>query len=195
MYWENTATLLLADLHLSKETHFRKNGIAVPDGITKNNLERLTALCNFFSPKNIIAIGDLFHSSENASLALFKQWKQTYPQIQFQLISGNHDILEARVYQNLDIDVIGASFTQNQICLTHHPEEDTNGHYVICGHVHPAIRLTGMAKQSLRLPCFWFGERLGVLPAFGGFTGMKTIHAAQTDAVFAIAENKIVRIQ
>ena len=30
MIWENTNTLLVADIHLGKITHFRKAGIAVP---------------------------------------------------------------------------------------------------------------------------------------------------------------------
>lgn len=195
MYWENTKTLLLADMHLSKETHFRKHGIAVPDGITKHNFQRLTTLVEIFSPEKIIVIGDLFHSTENASLALFKQWKATFSKIPFQLISGNHDILETSLYDALEIELLGETFLQNGISLTHHPPKLHDDSYIICGHIHPAIRLSGKAKQSLRLPCFWFGNAYAVMPAFGGFTGMKTIQAEKSDIVFAVAENEIIQVQ
>lgn len=195
MYWENTNALLLADMHLSKETHFRKHGIAVPDGITRSDFARLTKLVAQYNPSRIIVIGDLFHSEENASLALFGHWKRDWPQIAFQLVSGNHDIMEVQSYAALQIELLGDTYVQNKIVLTHHPETVPTGNYGICGHLHPAVHLSGKAKQSLRLPCYWFGKHYAVLPAFGGFTGMKTIRAASTDAVFAIAGDQVIRVK
>jgi uncharacterized protein len=53
------------------------------------------------------------------------------------------------------------------------------------------VRIHGKARQSLRLPCFWWGDAtqnpIGVLPAFGEFTGGHPIKARPTDAVWAIA--------
>ena len=48
---------------------------------------------------------------------------------------------------------------------------------MLAGHWHPCASLGGRAHDRLRLPCFWLGaERtVGVLPAFGGFTGMHPI--------------------
>lgn len=195
MFWKNTKSLLIADMHLSKETHFRKHGIAVPDGITQHNFFRLSALVNQFQPERIIVLGDLFHSGANASVALFAEWKKQFQYLPFQLISGNHDIMDLSVYDVLQIEMIGQEYCINNFILTHHPSETTDDMYRISGHVHPAVRLIGKARQSLRLPCFWFGTHAAILPAFGGFTGMKTIAPLKDDTVFAVAEHEIIRVQ
>ncbi|MFN3940507.1 MAG: ligase-associated DNA damage response endonuclease PdeM [Chitinophagales bacterium] len=195
VFWKNKNILLLADVHLSKETHFRKNGIAVPDGITQHNLLRLSKLINNYHPQKIIVLGDLFHSGANTGMQLFSDWIGQYRNIPFLLVSGNHDILPAEEYKKLHIDLVGEAFADADILLVHQPLAETCNEYILCGHIHPAVRITGKAKQSVRIPCFWFGRHAGVLPAFGGFTGMHVIQAKKTDTVFGIAENNVVRIQ
>ena len=39
------------------------------------------------------------------------------------------------------------------------------------GHLHPACRIHGRGRDSLRLPCFVSDGRQVILPAFGEFTG------------------------
>ena len=58
--------------------------------------------------------------------------------------------------------------------LVHEPKP-VRGGYALAGHIHPAVRLSGGAGESLRLPCFWFGPRVGVLPSFGAFTGSAVV--------------------
>jgi hypothetical protein len=41
IFWQETQTLLIGDLHLGKITHFRKEGIAVPPNAIDNNFKRL----------------------------------------------------------------------------------------------------------------------------------------------------------
>lgn len=195
IYWENKNALLIADLHLSKETHYRKNGIAVPDGITNDNLHRLGILLRKFNPEKIIVLGDLFHSDINLGIQLFAGWKQLFNGIPFLLISGNHDIMPAEEYKKLQIELSGETLVDDEILLAHQPIEHAGNNYLLCGHIHPAVRLKGKAKQSVRIPCFWFGKNTGVLPAFGGFTGMHNIVARKEDAVFGIADNTVMRIQ
>ena len=62
--------------------------------------------------------------------------------------------------------------------------------YVLAGHWHPCIRV-GRGFDRLRLPCFWFGAQVGVLPAFGSFTGMHPIAHQPGDQVFAIAGDAV----
>jgi hypothetical protein len=66
------------------------------------------------------------------------------------------------------------------------------GAYVLAGHWHPCVRVEGRALDRLRLPCFWFGEAVGVLPAFGEFTGMHPIRRTEGDRVYAVAEGQVV---
>jgi hypothetical protein len=52
-----------------------------------------------------------------------------------------------------------------------------------------------MGKQSLRLPCFFFEERGGILPAFGDFTGLFTLKAKAQNKVYLIVEGKVIDAQ
>jgi metallophosphoesterase superfamily enzyme len=63
--------------------------------------------------------------------------------------------------------------------------------YVLAGHVHPCVRVGGHGFDSLRLPCFHFGARVGVLPAFGEFTGSHVLPREEGDRVFAITEQRV----
>jgi metallophosphoesterase superfamily enzyme len=65
------------------------------------------------------------------------------------------------------------------------------GAYVLAGHVHPAAVLGGRAQQRLRLPCFHFGPQVGVLPAFGAFTGMHVLPRGPGDRVFVVADDTV----
>jgi metallophosphoesterase superfamily enzyme len=65
--------------------------------------------------------------------------------------------------------------------------------YGLVGHIHPQIVLSE-GKKKLRLPCFWFGERYAVLPAFGEFTGCATVVPASGDRAFVIADGRVIEI-
>jgi len=54
--------------------------------------------------------------------------------------------------------------------------------------------MTGQGRQSLRLPCFFMGSKIGILPAFGVFTGLHVLHPEPEDRVFLIAEKNIVEV-
>lgn len=62
IFWEEEKALIVSDLHFGKTGHFRKSGIAVPQNIFKEDLQRLMDGISFFKPGQIIAVGDLFHS-------------------------------------------------------------------------------------------------------------------------------------
>ena len=76
LFWEEKSILLISDVHLGKISHFRKYGSAVPQKAIEENFNRLTEVVNFFSPKKIYFMGDLFHSSLNMEWDLFENWLQ-----------------------------------------------------------------------------------------------------------------------
>ncbi|MBK7884096.1 MAG: hypothetical protein IPJ81_10085 [Chitinophagaceae bacterium] len=75
IFWEEKKSLILSDLHLGKTGHFRKNGIAVPQNIYKDDMHRLVDAIQFFKPGNLIIVGDMFHSRENNEMGLFLKWR------------------------------------------------------------------------------------------------------------------------
>ncbi|MBL7703084.1 MAG: ligase-associated DNA damage response endonuclease PdeM [Ferruginibacter sp.] len=196
IFWEEERTLILSDLHFGKTGHFRKHGIAVPQTIFKEDIQRLTAQVQYFKAKQLIIVGDLFHSHANKEMDLFIRWRNDFAKLGIQLVIGNHDILPAGWYEEAGIDCIKNQLQAGPFIFTHDKAEcsSVKDCYIFSGHIHPSVFLHGNAKQSLKFPCFYFTRTYGVLPAFGRFTGSHAISPAKGDQVFVLAQNKVVQL-
>lgn len=188
--------LLLADLHFGKINHFRKSGIPVPPKANEKNAEVLIDLLNKTKPERTIFLGDLFHSHYNEEWEVLGQVLKHFSACAFELVRGNHDIMSALQYERNKIKVFEGELELGQFTLTHEPKENIPGPaYNLAGHLHPGVWLFGKARQALSLPCFYFGEHQGILPAFGSFTGVARIQPHKGDRVFVVAEGKILPVQ
>ncbi len=194
VFWEEQKTLVVSDLHFGKTGHFRKSGIAVPQTVYKEDLQRLVSLLHYFNPAKMIVVGDFFHSHANVELDWFKKWRKDFPALQIVLVKGNHDILQEEWYRDAGIETIEKELQLGPFLFTHDKCEDRPGLYIFCGHIHPGIYLQGLGRQSLRLPCFYFAQHHCVLPAFSRFTGTALVTPAAGENVFAIVENKLLPI-
>ncbi len=198
VYWENEKALIVADLHFGKTGHFRKSGIAIPQNIYKEDLQRLVSQLQYFKPKQLIIVGDLFHSKANKELELFKKWRKDLSPLEIHLVKGNHDILHDDWYEKAEITITDDELAINNFCFRHDSltsnSQSQTSNYLFSGHIHPGIYINGVAKQSLRLPCFYFTKTYAVLPAFSRFTGTHLIEPKKNETVFAIVENRIVQV-
>jgi len=191
LYWEEQQSLIVSDLHFGKTGHFRKSGVAVPQAVYKEDLQRLLEQIQYFRPARMIIVGDFFHSEANKELDLFRKWRESFPSVDIQLVKGNHDILHNDWYAKAGIglhhDQLAAApfhFIHDISLLT--AGSSSRGGYFFSGHVHPGIRISGAGKQSLCFPCFYFGHAYAVLPAFSHFTGVALIEPAEGEQVFAV---------
>jgi len=190
-FWEEQRALIVSDLHFGKTGHFRKSGIAVPQAVYQEDLQRLLTQIQYFQPGQLILLGDFFHSRENKELQWFQKWRENFPDLAIQLVRGNHDILDPAGYQQTGISITEQTLVMPPFQFTHDIGQDSSyalsaGHYGMSGHIHPGIRIQGMGKQSLCLPCFYFGASYAVLPAFSRFTGVAAIEPNAGEHVFAI---------
>lgn len=192
IYWPRQKALLLADTHFGKVTHFRKAGIALPGKAAMGNLQKFHRLVARVQAQKVLFLGDLFHSDLNSEWLYFKETIRSFPEIQFELIAGNHDILHPVSYQNLNFKVHEEGLTLGPFFLSHEPCEHRL--YNLCGHIHPGVRLTGAGRQSMRVPCFYFSEKQGILPAFGEFTGLHVLKAKKKDTIFIVSGHEVLRI-
>lgn len=185
-------TLLVSDLHFGKITHFRKNGIGLPPNAAKQDIAMLADLIKKIKPQSVIFLGDLFHSEYNDSWVSFKSMLDLFPDVAFHLVMGNHDILDERMYDGLNVTF---QMEINDLVLTHEPMDVViDDKYNLCGHIHPGVRLKGSAKQSLRIPCFFFGQRTGILPSFGTFTGTHVLKPIKGDQVFVVKDDLVIQV-
>lgn len=194
-------------MHFGKTGHFRKAGIAVPQNVYKEDLQRLVQLLQYFRPEKLIVVGDMFHSDANLELELFRKWRGDFSDLSIQLVKGNHDILHNDWYQAAQLTLHEQRLAIAPFEFTHDVTMATTDHtsilsdssfernYIFSGHIHPGILLYGGGRQSLRFPCFYFGKNFAVLPAFSRFTGTYLVEPKAQENVFAIVENKIVQLQ
>lgn len=199
IFWEDEQTLILSDLHFGKTGHFRKSGIAVPQHVYKEDLQRLFSLIQFFKPSRLIIAGDLFHSKMNQELELFRKWRNDLPYLTIHLVMGNHDILHRQWYREADITVHEKTLKAGPFLFCHDAvdcssHEEAASLYSFTGHIHPGISIHGMGRQSLRFPCFYFTETFCVLPAFSRFTGTYPINPKEKENVFAIVNEELVKM-
>jgi DNA ligase-associated metallophosphoesterase len=193
--WREKKLLFIADLHLGKINHFRRSGIPVPAKANDKNLELLIDLLNLTKPERVICLGDLFHSHYNPEWEVFGEVVKHFGNVSFELVLGNHDIMSRVQYRRKGI-LLHDTLRLDPFIFTHHPLTEIELKcYNIAGHIHPGVNLRGKGKQSLTLPCFYFGECSGLLPAFGMFTGLAKIRPKKEDKVFVIVEDKIIEVE
>lgn len=189
--------LVLADVHLGKVNHFRKNGIPVPVRAGIRNIEILVSLVDFLQPVRVLFfLGDLFHSRFNSDWDAVKQVIAHFKAVAFELVEGNHDVLEKIHYEQSGLQLHGTCLDEGPFVFTHHPIKNVpEGKFNIAGHVHPGIFLGGKGKQGVKLPCFYFSRKHALCPAFGEFTGLSAIQPLPGDRTFVIADNQVLEVQ
>lgn len=202
VFWEAKRKLLIADTHFGKSATFRKGGIRVTEAINTKSIDRLDQLLKKYQPEECIVLGDLFHSKANEEWESVRNLISSHRNITFSLIPGNHDILPAEQYRTAGIELLAPAFSIPPFLLVHDPATASVARYreyILSGHIHPGVLLRGKGRQSLRLPCFQFGEKQGILPAFGDFTGKHIVEPTSKDRIFGIVETgtdcRIVALQ
>ena len=193
IYWHKHQMLLIADLHLGKANHFRRSGIAVPSKSNDQNIERLIVLLQNENIKRVMFMGDLFHSHYNPSWEDFGTFIRSFPEITFDLVVGNHDIMSEHQYSKYGINIFKDPVMIGPFLISHEPLDSFDG-YNLAGHIHPGVILRGRARQGIRLPCFYFGDKQGLLPAFGEFTGLHKLSIKKSDKVYPIVEGKVMAV-
>lgn len=195
IWWKRNSALLVADIHLGKSGHFRKAGIPVPTKLQEEDLSLLADLVERYQPGRLYILGDFFHSELNIDWYLFPVWRKKFPDLEIVLVKGNHDILNDQVLLNAGVIIVKGYLDVFPFRLVHVPPANTTiagSHYYLSGHIHPGIRLKGRARQSLTMPCFYFSDKQGVLPAFGRFTGNSTIAVNENDKIYPVFSGKVI---
>lgn len=196
IYWPRARTLFVADPHFGKAASFRALGVPVPRGTTTGTLERLDAIIRRTDASTLIFLGDFLHAREGRApetLRVINEWRDRHRSVEMTLVRGNHDARAGDPPTELDVKCVTAPFPHPPFVLDHHPRPSESG-YVLCGHIHPAVSLSGPGRQHSRLACFWFGQRVGVLPAFGEFTGVAEADVMPGDRVYVVAEDDVIEV-
>lgn len=162
--------LIVSDLHIGKSAHFRRNGSAIPAGVFQKDLRRLERLLQHFEVENVIINGDLIHAGNNAEVEHFGRWQQSIGVMNWILVKGNHDRLDAKLLQRLLLHRVEDLVFLGGLALSHDflPSLEVPQ---INGHIHPGIVYRDRIRK-LRMPCYAVTDRQLLMPAFSEFTGL-----------------------
>lgn len=195
-FWTRARTLLLADPHFGKSAAFRAAGIPVPRGATSEALRRLDAALARTAARRVVVLGDFLHAREGRhpeSMSVLAEWRDRHHDLDLTLVRGNHDRRAGDPPAELGVNCVTAPLLETPFVFAHHPMDSADG-YVLAGHLHPGVRLAGRGRQYARLACFWFGSTVGVLPAFGDFTGLADVEPVPGDRVCVVVEQQVTEI-
>jgi len=179
------STLLVADLHWGKSAAFRAAGLPVPDEL-EADLERLERLVATAEVDRVVVLGDLVHARAGLSegvLEAVSAFRRRCP-VAMTLVRGNHDRHVPELPPSWGIDD-RVERVEGPFRFRHHPVPDPDGRYVWAGHVHAGV-VVGRGIDRVSFPCFHLGRSVGILPAFGGFTGSGRVRGEPGDRVVAI---------
>lgn len=192
-FWQEARTLLVADLHWGKSQTFRALGMPVPGDALEDDLARLRRALERTDAARLVVLGDLIHAREGVTPDVTERvgaWRRAHP-VPALLVRGNHDRHVPELPAEWRIGTVAGVCTDGPFRFVHDPDRhrDADG-YVLAGHIHPAARV-GRGRTALRVPAFHFGEEVGVLPAFGSFTGGTVLPRRPTDRVYGIADDEV----
>ena len=193
LWWPAERTLFIADIHLGKAASFRALGQPVPSGTTQDNLDRISALIDHHAAQRLVFLGDFLHAAAAQQASVLnpvRQWRARHAAVDCLLVRGNHDSHAGDPPADLRIGIVDEPHRIAPFAACHHPQQ-VPGAFALAGHLHPAITLTGPARDRQRLPAFWRSEGLLVLPAFGAFTGGSLRPAPPGTDCFAIGGGRV----
>jgi len=194
VFLTDTATLIVADVHLGKSAAFRARGLPVPEGDTARDLGRLLELARKCHAAHLVIAGDLFHAPSGITPELESALAGfiTGLGIPVTLVAGNHDAKLKRIPSQIhSVPQLDMGETLRMI---HDPAHASGKRFHISGHWHPVVRIPDGKRTSLRLPCFLYRNHTLVLPAFGSFTGGAILTPEQDDRFFIALRDEVIEL-
>jgi len=185
-------TVLVADVHFGKSDTFRHYGLPLPDADLDVDLDRLTQLVTHAAADRLLVLGDLVHAQVGLNDDVVRRvadWRAALD-AEVELVPGNHDRHAPPDAWRIALRPEG--HREGGFRFVHQPSTDSAA-YTWCGHVHPAV-VVGRGRHADRFPCFWLGAALGMLPAFGTFTGGHGVRPVPGDRVVAVTSEGLIDI-
>ena len=188
--------LFVTELHLGKAAVFREAGLTLPDGADAAILQRLSVLAGRLGACTLAVLGDVFHARSpgtERTVAALNTWRQTHAGLRWIIVPGNHDRRVPWAQWLPDAEIL----SEGELCgpwqLAHHPPEQSDA-VMLCGHLHPGIAFGPPRQRKARLPCFWLRRGVLILPAFGGFTGLRLIEREPGDRVWVTVQDRVAEV-
>lgn len=192
VYLPERGALLVADVHVGKAEAFQRRGVPVPSGVGDADLVRLSSLLDACGARSLWVLGDLVHDRDALDTDGLDRLRARHVGLDFHVVRGNHDRHLEELPPAWGFEVHASTATLGPFALRHEPEGSEGDLYTLCGHLHPMTKLRGGGDQLL-LPCFQFGPRIGLLPAFTSWSSGVRVEP-QDGETYVIAGDAVVAV-
>ncbi len=200
LVWPARKTVILADPHIGKGDTFRRAGIPVPARAAAADFDRLSCLLSDYGAQRLVVLGDFLHARPDSAddcIERLHDWRRRFASLEVLIVRGNHDAHAGPPPSALGLVSVDEPYADGPFVYRHFPVGtgvDSQGGYVLAGHLHPGITVALGAGGARRVPCFHQSDHQMVLPAFGGFTGTGRVRAATNDGVFAVGRDRVIAL-
>ena len=121
---------------------------------------------------------------------------QKYNETDFILVTGNHDQLHHSFYETANFKLCD-SLKSGPFLFIHDADAAKNQNGVLVpvgGHIHPAVKLKGKGRQTLRFPAYIISDKRILIPAFGEFTGGMDLTPTPGRQRFIVTDDRVISI-
>lgn len=180
VYLPETATLVLADVHLGKDA---TSNVEMRLGEHEDATGRFADLLERFDPDEVVFAGDLLHSFSTLPRGVMETLNELRTAArtsgaELVVTPGNHDTMLGDLWK-------GSTEPEYRVgdwLVTHgHEEPESAAERYLVGHDHPAIEIEGR-----RRPCYLYGEGVYrgadvlMLPAFTRLAAGTPVNGARS---------------
>ena len=193
LFWPAQNILVVADVNLGKLAPRRAGG--APANTQQADLARLSALLAQTKAKRLLVLGDLFHivpSQIEPLIADFHVFRGRHPSVKISVIRTDREGDLQRFPTGWKMEWIVDALHQPPFVFQHKPVADARG-YALGGQLQPCVALPGRGP-STRVPAFWFGASVGVLPGFSSAGGGQVLRPKPGELCIAVTPAGLVKI-
>jgi DNA ligase-associated metallophosphoesterase len=161
-------TLIVADMHLEKGSHYARGGRFLPPYDSRETIERLVRNIRRYRPRRLVCLGDAFHdeaAGERLDAGDRERLLRLATDVEWIWVLGNHD---ASLPDWLPGERTG-ELPLGSLVLRHEPKLGASPGE-ICGHLHPKAAVAA-AGTRITGSCFVTDGRRMIMPAFGAYAG------------------------
>lgn len=163
--FEEEKVLVIGDLHLGYEKALEDEGMYLPRLNTESIREALNRLIEKYEPKEIVLLGDIKHDFKRAKFEGKEEIRSIVRLImdaaKVVIVKGNHDNYVQNIVADMPVPVV--DYIDIRGYRLEHGHVDSGVRPVIIGHEHPSVKIAGALSGGLKMQCFMYARKDGVL--------------------------------
>lgn len=175
-YFEDIRAVAISDIHMGYEDVLAKNGIFLPRVQSKIIYETIEKIIDRYNPEKLIINGDLKHEFSHNTPQEWSDVLELLSRISRRtkpiVVKGNHDNFIANIATKLNLEVLDI-YIDGRYTFHHGHKKFEWSDKAVIGNEHPAIGLRDSVDSVIKLPCFLYFRKEGliVLPALSIYAG------------------------